>query len=121
MSKNFAHRTSKVDRVCDRQLINRRVSVGVEVEDVCTLFIHHDRLVGARDIDNRGINYAPILKVGQVAKKSVDESVIIMNQHACHYKGKAIHSSRQVTHFKNFVDDTSIKVGDNQCVLSNNN
>ena len=41
-----------------------------------------------------------------------------MYQHACHGKNKTIHSSPQIEHYKNIVDDHSINVGGGQHIAT---
>ena len=45
--------------------------------------------------------------------------IVILNQYAYHGKGKTIHSAGQIEHFKNLVDDRSIKVGGKQIIVTN--
>ena len=44
-----------------------------------------------------------------------------MNQYDYYLKCHTIHSSGQVEYFKNFVENKSIKVGDKQDILTNDN
>ena len=46
------------------------------------------------------------------------EVIVVMDQHAFHGKNKIIHSSPKIDHFKNMLDDRSIKVGSGQHVAT---
>jgi hypothetical protein len=45
--------------------------------------------------------------------------IIVMHQYAYHGKGRTIHSAGQLEHYKNMVDDRSMKCGGRQCITTN--
>ena len=72
---------------------------------------HPDRTVDVRGVDNHEIAHVPLVTAGSVTLTTSGEVIIIMHPHACHRKNKTIHPSPQIEHYKNKVDDRSIKVG----------
>ena len=83
-------------------------------------FTNLDRRVSICGIDNHEINSISIVTAGGVTQTTSREVIIILHQHTYHGKGKTIHSAGQIKHFKNLVDNRSIKVGGKQYIWTNN-
>ena len=75
------------------------------------LELYPDRAVGIRGVDNHEIKSMPLITAGGVASTISGDVIVIMHQYECHGKNKTVHSSPQMGHHKNKVDDRSIKVG----------
>ena len=74
-----------------------------------------------RGIDNHEITSIPLVTAGGVTSTTSGEVILIMHQCAYHPKTKTIHSSAQIEHFKNIVDDRAIKVGGTQQITTSDN
>ena len=73
---------------------------------------HLYRTTHIRGINNYEITSIPLVTTGRVALTTSSEVILIMHQHAYHGKNNTIHSSTQIEHCKNKVDDrlhTSIR------------
>ena len=55
-----------------------------------------------------------------MAKTESGEVIIVLNQQAYYGRDKIIHSAGRIEHYKNMVDGYSIKVGDEQNIVTNN-
>ena len=82
---------------------------------------HVDRNEDVHGIDNHEIISVPLVTVGSITLSTSGEVSVIMHQHACHEKNKTIHSYPKIEHYKNVVDDRSIKVGGVQHTTTLNN
>ena len=94
--------------------MDRGVNGDVAGNDVRFITKHPDRTGDVRGIDNHEIASIPLVTTGRVALTTSREVIIIVHQHAHHGKNKNVHSSPQIDHYKNKVDDRSIKVGGGQ-------
>ena len=75
----------------------------------------------AREVDVTGINNHQMssLKIVDASAKIITHRgpiIGIFKQYAYHRVLRSIHSSGQLEHFKNKVDDRSMKVGGTQCI-----
>ena len=80
-----------------------------------------DRTVDVRYINNLETTSIPLVTTGGVTLTTSGELIVIMHQHAHHGKNKTIHSSPQIEHCKNKVDDRSIKAGGGQHITTLDN
>ena len=69
-------------------------------------------------MDNHEITVIPLLTAERATLTITGEVIAIMHEHSCHGKNKTIHSSPQIEHHKNIVDDHSIKVGGRQHITT---
>ena len=90
--------------------MDRGANGGVVGNDVSVIAKHPDRKVDFCGVDNHEIAYITLVTTGGGALTTSGEVIIIMHQHGCHGNNKTIHSSPQIEHNKNKVDDRSIKV-----------
>ena len=111
VKKCVACHVFKADRVRNHSLIVRWESGGIICEDPRVYFNHPDIQVDIRGIDNHEIKYTHIVVAGGVTKSTIVDIIIIIHQCAYYYKGYSIHSSEQMDHFKNYVEDKLIFVG----------
>ena len=114
VGKHVIYYLSKVSRSSVDSLVDRGANGGVAGNDVRVIAKHPDRTVDVRGIDNHEITHIPLVTAGGVTSTTSGEVIVIMHQHACHGKNKTIHSSPQIEHYENKVDDRSIKVGSGQ-------
>ena len=78
------------------------------------------RKISISGIDNHQMNDMPVITAGGVAKSQYGDVILIFHQYAYNPLGKTIHSSLQLEHFKNIVNDKSMKVpGGTQSILTN--
>ena len=52
----------------------------------------------------------PLITAGRVVSTIFGEFIVILRQHPYHENNKTIHSSPQIEHYENKVDDRYIKV-----------
>jgi hypothetical protein len=77
------------------------------------------RFADVSGINNHTIEGLPIATVAGVVKSHLGPICLIMHQYAYHGTGKTIHSSIQIEHFGNDVNDRSTKVtGGRQCITT---
>ena len=92
-------------------LIDRGANGGLAGSDV--RIINKDavpRLVDVSGIDSHQITNLPIVTVGGVVPSQRGPVIAIMHQYAYTGEGKTIHSSGQLEHYKNDVNDKSLRV-----------
>ena len=82
----------------------------VAKEDDHVIFENPDGIITIQGIENCKIDSILLVTAGGVSKMTCGEVIIIMNQHAYGRKGKTTDFSGQIEHFKNKVDDCSMKV-----------
>ena len=99
-------------------LIDRGANGGIAGDDV-KVISYTDRLVDVTGIDNHQITSIRIGTVGAVAESQRGSVIVIMHQYALHQRNRTIHSCVQLEHFKNQVDDRSLKAGGMQRVTTN--
>ena len=100
---------TKSSRSSMHSLIDRGANGRVAGSDVRVIETYPDRKVDIRGIDNYQISSIPLVTAGGVTTTTTGELIVFMHQHAS--KNKTIHFSPQIDHYKNIVDDCSIKVG----------
>ena len=98
-------------------LIDRGANGGVAGQDV-RVIAKSDRSVNITGIDNHEMKNIPIGTIGTVVMSQRGEVIAIMHQYAIAGKGRTIHSCAQLEHYKNKVDDKSIKVGGKQLITT---
>lgn len=79
---------------------------------------HPDRKVDIRDTGNHQISAIPLVTSGRATTTITGEVIVIMHQYACHDKNKTMNSSPQIEHYKNILDDFSIKIGGGQHITT---
>ena len=99
-------------------LIDRGANGGLAGGDVRIVHRHDNpRYVDVSGIDSHQVTDLPIVTVGGVVPSQRGDVIAIMHQYAYLGEGKTIHSSAQLEHFKNDVNDKSMKVsGGLQCI-----
>ena len=95
-------------------LIDRGANGGIIGNDA-RITLQHQREVDVTGIDNHELN---ALKIVDAAARVITQhgpAIVIMRQYAFHGIGRTIHSAGQFEHYKNMVDDRSMKAGGKQC------
>ena len=90
-------------------LVDRGANGGVAGEDVRVIDRTH-RTVNIRGVGNHEISDIHIGTVGAVVPTQRGEVIAIMHQYAIFGTGKTIHSSLQLEHFGNDVNEKSVKL-----------
>ena len=97
-------------------LIDRGANGGIVGSDAHVRREHPFREVDVTGIDNHEMNSLKIVDAAAKVMTQVGPVIIIMHQYAYHGQGRTIHSAIQIEHFKNKVDDRSMRVGGQQCI-----
>ena len=100
-------------------LIDRGANGGILGSDAHVLREHPRREVDVTGIDNHEMNSLKIVDAMAKVTTQVGPAIIIMHQYAYHGRGRTIHSAIQIEHFKNKVDDRSMRIGGQQCIRTN--
>ena len=99
-------------------LVDRGANGGLAGADV-RVIATTTRSVDIQGIDGHEVQDVPIGTVGAVAQTQHGPVIVIMHQYAITGKGHTIHSSGQLEHFKNEVNDRSMMVpGGKQRILT---
>jgi len=98
-------------RTLARSLVDRGANGGLAGADVRIVEKHiSPRLVDISGIDSHQVTDLPIVTVGGVVPSQRGSVIAILHQYAYLGQGKTIHSSGQLEHFKNDVNDRSLRV-----------
>ena len=109
-----AHKTSKKGSLVDRGANGGIAGTDSRIISVGT------RRVDISGINNHQLDNLKVVTAGAVAKSQRGEVIIILHQYAqIPNHDRTIHSSGQLEHFKNHVDDRSCKVGGKQMITTN--
>ena len=98
-------------------LVDRGANGGIAGNDV-KILSYTDRVINVTGIDNHQLTD---IRIGTVAAHTVSQRgpvIIIMHQYAVYQTNRTIHSCVQLEHFKNIVDDRSIKAGGKQRITT---
>jgi hypothetical protein len=104
-----AHKSSHTGRT----LIDQGANGGIAGNDV-RIISTTGRTVNVTGIDNHQLCSIKIGTVGACADTQCGPAILIMYQYAIHQAHRTIHSCVQLEHFKNTVDDKSIKASGGQ-------
>ena len=109
---------TKSSRSSQYLLAHRGSNGGIAGSDASVIETHPDSKVDIRSIDNHQESAITLITAVEINTTTTGEVVAIMHQHACHGKNKTTHSSPQIEHHKNIVDDLSVKAGGGQHVTT---
>ena len=98
-------------------LVDRGANGGILGSDAKPFF-QHTRTVNVTGIDNHELNHLKIVDASAKVMTQRGPVIIILKQYAWHGTGRTIHSSVQLEHYKNQVDDKSVKAGGRQCITT---
>ena len=96
-------------------LIDRGANGGLAGADVRVLS-RTLRKVSVTGIGEHEISGLDIVNCASLVNTNLGIIVLIMNEYAYYGRGNSIHASAQIEHFKNQVDDRSVKVGGKQSI-----
>ena len=115
------YQLSQTNRSSLYSLVDRGANGRVAGDDARIIEKHPDKTCNIRGIDNHEVPSIPIVTAGGVTSTGSREVILIMHQYAYHPKCATIHLSAQIEHYKNAVDDRSIKVGGSQHITTLDN
>ncbi len=98
-------------------LVDRGANGGILGNDGIVTF-RHLRKVDVTGIDNHEMTDLQIVDFASWAMSHRGPLILIFRQYAHHGHGRTIHSALQLEHYKNKVDDRSIKAGGRQCITT---
>ncbi len=98
-------------------LVDRGANGGI-IGDDAKVFLQHQRQVDVTGIDNHELNSLKIVDASAKITTQKGPVIVILRQYAYHGLGRSIHSAGQIEHYKNKVDDRSMKVGGRQCITT---
>ena len=99
-------------------LVDRGANGGI-IGDDARVILQHQREVDVTGIDNHQMNSLKIVDASAKVMTQKGPAIVILKQYAYHGTNRTIHSAAQIEHYKNRVDDRSMKVGGNQCIRTN--
>ena len=106
---DMTYHVSKLATTSDHALVDRGANGGIAGENV-RVISRTDRTVNVTGVDNHQITDLQIVTAGGIIPTQRGEVIAILHQYAHNPMGKTIHSSIQLEHFKNAVDDRSSKI-----------
>jgi hypothetical protein len=98
-------------------LVDRGANGGMAGDDV-RILTHTGQYVDVGGIDGHTVKDLELVTAAGLVDTNVGPRIVILNQYAYLGKGKTIHSSGQLEHFKHEVWDKSKKVGGQQCIIT---
>eukprot|EP00955_Chlamydomonas_euryale_P036560 350479-Chlamydomonas_euryale.AAC.2 len=118
LQANVTYIVSNHRRLKNRQgaLVDRGANGGIVGKDA-KVFNIHSRRVSVTGIDNHEMSSLKIVDASAKTISNRGPVIVILQQYAYHGDGNTIHSACQLEHFKNLVNDRSMKVpGGRQCI-----
>ena len=104
-----------------KSLIDRGDNGCASGTDVRVTSTHPHKRVDVLGRDNITVNCIPVVITGVAVNSIVGPIIEIVYQHAQIAKGNSINRSIQMKLFKNAIDETSIKAGGNNNLITNAN
>ncbi len=98
-------------------LVDRGANGGI-IGNNTHVFRTHIDTVDVTGIDNHALPSLKLVDASTLVQSNHGLIVIIMQQYAYHGLGCTIHSSSQLEHYKNIVEDRSMKCGGKQCICT---
>ena len=117
-SNNHNHRyhvSNHTSRSSRGSLVDRGANGGIIGNDARVTF-QHQREVDVTGIDNHELNALKIVDASARIMTQHGPVIAILRQYAYHGLGRTIHSAGQFEHYKNMVNDRSMKAGGKQCI-----
>ena len=115
---SMAHLANKPSASKRGALVDRGANGGIIGSDA-RVMIKHQRQVDVTGIDNHEMSNLEIVDASAVINTQYGEAIGIFRQYAYTGRGRSIHSCSQIEHYKNQVDDRSMKAGGRQCIRTN--
>ena len=106
---SVTYRVSQVATHHEHSLVDRGANGGIAGENV-RIIAKSDRAVNVTGLGDHQVTDLHIVSAGGVVPTQRGEVIVILHQYAYMPTQKTIHSSTQLEHFKNAVDDRSTKV-----------
>ena len=119
MHETIRYNVSNHEASKQGSLVDQGANGGLAGDDVW-IVLTSKRAVYVSGIDGHCVNNLPILTAGGVVTSQRGPVIVILHQYAYMGKGKSIHSSGQLEHHRNDVNDKSMKVnGGMQRIVTN--
>ena len=83
------------------------------------VILTHTREVDVTGIDNQELNALKLVDASAKVITQLGPAIVILRQYTYHGRDRSIHSAGQIEHYKNIVNDRSMKVGGSQHVRTN--
>jgi hypothetical protein len=115
---NLHYQVSAAERSRRGALVDRGANGGILGNDAKP-FHTHQHEVDVTGIDNHELNALKLVDASARVMTQKGPAILIMRQYAYHGLDRTIHSAIQIEHYKNKVDDRSMKVGGTQCIRTN--
>ena len=115
ISQQNRYTVSVLSRSKRGTLVDRGANGGIVGNDARVIHTHQ-RQVDVTGIDNHEINALKIVDASAKVITQHGPAIVILKQYAYHGRGRTIHSAGQIEHYKNVVNDKSMKVGGKQCI-----
>ena len=96
-------------------LIDRGANGGIIGNDA-HVYLKHQRQVDVTGIDNHELSSLIIVDASARVMTQRGPAIVIMHQYAYHGLNRTIHSSVQIEHYRNTVDDRPLRLGGTQCL-----
>ena len=98
-------------------LVDRGANGGILGSDGIVI-LRHLRKVYVTGVNNHEMTDLAIVNFASWAMSHCGPLTLVFRQYAHHGQGRTIHSALQLEHYKNKVDDRSIKAGGRQCITT---
>ena len=100
-------------------LVDRGANGGILGDDAIVT-LQHTREVDVTGIDNHELNGLKMVDASAKIETQLGPAILIMRQYAYYGRGRSIHSAGQIEHYKNDVNDKSLRVdGGKQRIKTN--
>ena len=118
LTHNIQYRVSNhVSRSQRGALVDRGANGGILGQDARVIHTYKRR-VDVTGIDNHEMNGLQMVDAGACIDTNKGPRILVLRQYAYHGIDRTIHSSLQLEHYKNTVDDKSIPAGGRQCITT---
>ena len=109
--------SASISRSDRGSLVDRGANGGIIGNDA-KVYAQHQRQVDVTGIDSHELNSLKIVDASAKVLTQKGYVIAIMRQYAYHGTGRSIHSSGQLEHYNNKVDDRSMRVKGRQCITT---
>ena len=115
VNSHVIYTISKHKEITLTSLVDRGANGGLAGNDVRVLSTSTRKCI-ISGIGNHELQGLPIVVCAAKVNTDKGTIILIMNEYAYYGKGHTVHSSGQIEHYKNLVDDRSVKCGGKQFI-----
>ena len=112
------YRVSVLKRHARGSLVDRGANGGILGADGRVTHTHQ-REVDVTGIDNHELNALKIVDAVAKVTTQMGDVILVLKQYAYHGQQRTIHSCAQIEHYRNLVNDRSMRVGGTQHIRTN--